>query len=336
MSRGVRRILGVVAAIAIPFAAPAIAGALAGSAALAGTATGAFLGTAGGSALTGAVLGGTAAAATGQNPLVGAAMGGVGGFAGAGGFQGMFGTGAQPTSTAAVSGPMGASPVPMARPAGLTLPGAAAAAPAVAAAVPAVAPVAAAAAPATLGTFFQQVGQGFLNNPAGTIQLAATVFGRSPQELTAAEQAQLEELKELAGTNRELFEQRVTEANRLLQMAEQQAPRTEQAFAETKIASERQLADTTRGRSAGEAALERRRGRIRSSTAGATAAAAEEVRGRGTQAQLMQAGLGALPTSAPKGYAGLALPTYEALQQRRDQFTRDLARAGGDLFGGIA
>jgi len=327
MSKGVKQVLGVVAAIAIPFAAPTIAGALSTLAGTA-TATGAFLGTAGGSALTGAVLGGTAAAATGQNPLVGAALGGVSGFAGAGGFQGMFGTGAQPTSTAAVSGPMGASPVPVASPAGLTVPGSVAGATA--------GTTAAAAAPATLGTFFQQVGQGFLNNPAGTIQLAATVFGRSPQELTAAEQAQLEELKELAGTNRELFEQRVTEANRLLQMAEQQAPRTEQAFAETKIASERQLADTTRGRSAGEAALERRRGRIRSSTAGATAAAAEEVRGRGTQAQLLQAGLGALPTSAPQGYAGLALPTYEALQQRRDQFTRDLARAGGDLFGGIA
>lgn len=328
MSKGVKRILGVAAAVFIPFAAPAIAGALAGSAALSGTAFGTFLGTAGGSALTGAVLGGATSALTGGNPLLGAALGGLGGFAGAGGFQGMFG-GAQPTSTAAVSGPMASSPVPMARPAGLAVPGAAAPA-ATAAAAPA------AATTGGLGGFFSQVGQGLLSNPAGLAQLAMTVFGRPPQDLTAAEQAQLEELKGLAATNQQLFEQRVTEANRLLQQAQQEAPRTEQAFAETKIAAERQLAEQTRGMRAPEAALAQRRAAIRGTQAGATAASAEELRGRTTQTQLTQAGLGALPTSAPQGYAGLALPTYEALQRRRDAFQRDLARGVGDLFGSIA
>lgn len=328
MSKGVKKVLGVVAAVAIPFAAPAIAGAMAGSAALAGTGFGAFLGTAGGSALTGAVLGGATAALTGGNPLMGAAMGGLGGFAGAGGFQNMFGAPAA-TSTNAVSGPMTSSIRPMARPAGLG-----AAAPAATGA--AAGATGAAAAPTTLGGFFQQVGQGLLANPAGVAQLAMTVFGRPPQDLTAAEQAQLEDLKVLAENNRQLFEQRVAEANSLLQQARQQAPNPAQAFAETKIATERQLAEGTRGMGADQAAFERRRAGIRSAQTGATAAAAEEARGRGAQAQLTQAGLSALPTSAPQGYAGLALPTYNALQERRDTFMRDLARGTGDLFGNIA
>jgi len=321
MSKGVKRVLGVVAAVAIPFAAPAIAGALAGSAALAGTATGAFLGTAGGAALTGAALGGVTAGLTGGDPLTGAVMGGLGGFSGAGGFQGMFG-GPASTSTGAVSGPMSSSVRPMARPAGLG-----AAAPAT---------TSAAVAPTTLSGFFQQAAQGALNNPAGIAQLALTVFGRPPQDLTAAEQANLAELQELAQTNRQLFEQRVTEANSLLQQARQQAPNPEQAFAETKIATERQLAEGTRGLGADQAAFERRRAGIRSAQTGATAATAEEARGRQAQTQLTQAGLGALPTSAPRGYAGMALPTYEALQGRRDAYTRDLASATGDLFGRIA
>lgn len=325
MSKGAKKVLGVVAAVAIPFAAPAIAGALAGSAALAGTGFGAFLGTAGGSALTGAVLGGAASALTGGNPLVGAAMGGLGGFAGGGGFQNMFGGPA--TSTNAVSGPLASSIRPMPRPAGLG-----AAAPA----ATGVATGAAAGAGGGLGGFFSKVGQGLLANPAGVAQLALTVFGRPPQDLTAAEQAQLEELKGLAESNRELFETRVREANSLLQQAQQQAPNPEQAFAETKIATERQLAEGTRGMGADQAAYERRRAGIRSAQTGATAAAAEEARGRQAQSQLTQAGLGALPTSTPRGYAGLALPTFNALQQRKDQYYRDLAGATGDLFGGIA
>ncbi len=75
---GTLAVLGIVAAIAIPFAAPAIAAALSTSTALAATSFGAFMGTAGGAALTGAVLGGGLAAATGGNILRGAALGGIG------------------------------------------------------------------------------------------------------------------------------------------------------------------------------------------------------------------------------------------------------------------
>lgn len=337
MSKGVKKVLGVVAAIAIPFAAPVIAGALGTSAALAGTGFGTFLGTAGGSALTGAVLGGAASAATGGDPLRGALFGGLGGFAGGGGFQGMFGAPGA-TSTNAVSGPMQSSLRPPVRPAGLggAAPAVTSVAPGVAGGVTTGVTTGATAGTGGLGGFFQQVGQGLLSNPAGMAQLAMTVFGRPPQDLTPAEVANLEELKGLAETNRELFEQRVRGANEMIQMAAQRAPNPQQAFAETKIGTERQLAEQTRGLGAEQASLAQRRAAIRSSQTGATAAAAEEERGTRVQSGLLQQGYGMLPAAAPRGYAGLALPTYEALQGRRDAYTRDLATAAGDLFGGIA
>lgn len=175
-----------------------------------------------------------------------------------------------------------------------------------------------------------------LTDPAALTQLAITVFGRPPQSLTAEEQALLAELEQTAATNQELFETKVAEAEQLMQMAEQQAPRPEQAYAQTKIAAERQLAEQTRGMGGEEAAFAQRRSGIRSAQAGATAAAAEEARGRQTQTQLMQAGLAALPSAAPEGYAGLALPTYEALQKRQYSFYDDLAETAGDMFGSIS
>lgn len=337
MSKGVKKILGVVAAIAIPFAAPAIAGALGASSALAGTATGAFLGTAGGSALTGAVLGGAASAATGGDPLTGALLGGLGGFSGAGGFKGLFG-GPAATSTNAVSGPMTASLRPVARTAGLSgvAPAATSVAPGAVSAGTGTAVTSTATSAGGLGGFFRQVGQGLLNNPAGMAQLAMAVYGAPPNTLTPAELDNLEDLKRLAETNRELFEQQVRGANEMIQMAAQRAPDPQQAFAENKIAYERQLAEQTRGLGADEVALAQRRAAIRSTQAGATAAAAEEARGNRVQSGLLSQGYGMLPASAPQGAAGLALPMYNALQERKYAYDRDLATAVGDLFGGIA
>jgi cobalamin biosynthesis Mg chelatase CobN len=149
-----------------------------------------------------------------------------------------------------------------------------------------------------------------------------------------------QELQQIASTNQELFDQQVEAARNFMQMAAQNAPNPQQAFAETKIATERQLAEQTRGLGAGEAALAQRRAAIRGTQTGATAAAAEEARGRGTQTSLMQAGLGALPSSAPEGYAGLALPMYEDLAERARQARADLTygvtRAAPNLFGRIA
>jgi len=325
MSKGVKKVLGAVAAIAVPFVAAPLAGMIAASGALGAAASG-FLGTAAGAGVTGAVLGGAASALSGGDPLTGALMGGFGGFAGGGGLQGMFGAPGA-TSTNAVSGPMSSSLRPPAAP-GTTVGVTAGAGGGGTAGV--------ATGTGGLGGFFQQVSQGLLNNPEGMVQLAITVFGRPPQDLTPAELANLEELKGIAETNRELFEQQVRGANEMIQMAAQQAPNPEQAFAETKIATERQLAEQTRGLGAGQASREQRRAAIRSAQTGATAAAAEEERGRRTQAALTQQGYSMLPASAPSGYAGLALPTYEALQERQYAYTQDLATAAGDLFGGIA
>ena len=331
MSKGVKKILGVVAAVAIPFAAPAIAGMLGTSIGL-NTAVGGFMATAGGSALTGAALGGLASAATGGNPLTGALMGGLGGFAGGGGFSGLFdGARTLPGQTAVGGGLAGPG---MTTGTGLTVPAGGGAALLPGAATTAVQAAAPAAGVGGVGGFLSKVGAGLLNNPQGLVQLAMTVFGRPPQELTEAEQANLEELKGLAETNRELFDQKVMQANEMMQMARQQAPNPEQAFAQTKIATQRQLAEDTRGMGADEAAYARRQAGIRSSQTGATAAAAEEARGTQAQTQTAQTAYGMLPSQAPQGAAGLSMPIYQSLMDRRYNYQRDLARAAGDAFGG--
>jgi hypothetical protein len=103
MSKKLKKVLKVVAAIAIPFAAPLIAG----SAALAGVA-GAI-----GSTATSALVGAGLSAVTGNNPLLGAVGGGLGSLTGAGnvaagtklgqGVQGFFG-GAADVARAAYPG----------------------------------------------------------------------------------------------------------------------------------------------------------------------------------------------------------------------------------------
>lgn len=80
MSKSVKMIVGVVAAVAIPFAAPALAASLMASTALPALAAGATaLGTTGTSAIIGAGLGAASAAATGGDVGKGALFGGLGG-----------------------------------------------------------------------------------------------------------------------------------------------------------------------------------------------------------------------------------------------------------------
>jgi hypothetical protein len=79
--KGLKQWLGVIVAVAIPFVAPMISGAIASSGFLGATATG-FFSTVGGSALVGAGLGGLGAAATGGDWKKGALMGGIGGYLG--------------------------------------------------------------------------------------------------------------------------------------------------------------------------------------------------------------------------------------------------------------
>lgn len=369
MSKAAKKVVAVVAAVAVPFVAPAIAGSIGLTSALASTGMAATTATTVGSALTGAVLGGTASRIGGGDFGTGAILGAVGG-----GLSG-YGTAARaasvvPEGSTLAVGPRGeflAAPAAgvAGPPAPLNLvaatPGVAGAAAPVAGAAGTAAPAATTAAAGTTaagtaaGTLPTIGGAltsaiGGLTDPgtlARVTMLASTAIsdpgadvmsGLSPQEQELVT-ARVEELRRMSATNMSLFEQQVLAAQNFLQQAEQQGPNPEQAFAETKIATERQLAEESRGLGREQASAIQRRGAIRGATVGATAAAAEETRGRTAQTQLMQAGLRALPTGAPEGYAGMALPLYQDLAERRRQLEADenflAGQVGNALFGRI-
>jgi hypothetical protein len=307
MSKGLKIAIGVVAAIAIPFVAPMIAGAIGGSALFAGTAVGSFLGGAGGSALVGAGLGAASAAATGKNPLLGAALGGVGGFAGGGGFSGLFGGG---------TGAAAAAPAATAATTGTT---AAAAAPAVAGAV-------APAAGISIGSLGSSLASAI--NPSNLAQLALVMYGNSnTDQLDSARKAALQETAELATRDRGLFEQRVEAARRAMQQAEAN-PQT--AYAQAAMSVERRLQEAQRGAPAATQEANMRRAGIEAARIGTAAAQTENARSiQGTQTATAM-----LPTQAPLGYSGRVLPIYEAMQKREDEQMRDIARAIGGTTGG--
>lgn len=372
MSKSAKKVVAVVAAVAVPFVAPAIAGSIGLTSALASTGLSATAATAAGSALTGAVLGGAASRVGGGDFGTGAIMGAVGGGLGGYGAATRAASVVPQGSTLAV-GPRGeflaapgagvaGPPAPLNLVA--TTPGVAGAAAPVAGAGATgagttVAPAATAtgagtgvAAAGTLPTVGGALSSAIsgLTDPATLARvtmLASTAMsspeddvlaGLSPQEQELVT-ARVEELRRISATNMSLFEQQVMAAQNFLQQAEQQAPNPEQAFAETKIATERQLAEESRGLGREQAAAIARRGAIRGASVGATAAAAEEARGRSAQTQLMQAGLSGLPTAAPEGYAGLALPLYQDLAERRRQQASDdmylAGQIGNSLFGRI-
>jgi hypothetical protein len=121
-----------------------------------------------------------------------------------------------------------------------------------------------------------------------------------------------------------LCEQQVAAAQQFMQEAEQQAPNPEQAFAQTAMAVERRAAEAGRGATDEEARAIGRLAAIEGARTGAAAVAGEEARGRATQTQLRQAGLAAMPTAAPEGYAGMMLPLYEDLAARQRERQNDL------------
>jgi len=322
MSKGVKIAIGIVAAIAIPFVAPMIAGAIGLSATLGGILGSTALGTSVGSALVGAGLGAASSAATGQNPLLGAAIGGVGGFGGGGGFSGLFGAGAG-TAGAAGTSAAASAPAPVV--------GAGALAPVpAAAAVGAPMQLAGAAAPAATGVSLSSLGSSLASsiNPSNLAQLALVMYGTSDTgQLDAARKAALQEAAQAAATNQELFQQRVEAARRVSQLG---TPNPEQAFAQTEMGVQRRLAEVQRG-----APLERqqeagRRAAIEGTRLGVFAANQENARAN----QATAAASSMLPTAAPLGAAGMSLPVYEAMQRRQDEQTRDIARAVGGTTGG--
>ena len=333
MSKGLKVAIGVVAAIAIPFAAPLIAGAIGASAALAGTALGGFFataagaGTAAGSALIGAGLGAGSAALTGRNPLLGAALGGLGGFAGGGGFSGLFGAGAG-TGAASVPVATGGEGLVGGAAVGTTVPTAAST---VAAGLPtqlagattaAGAPVqlaggiGGAAAPA--GASLSSLGSSLASavNPSNLAQLSAVMYNVSNyNQLDAPRQAALREAAELAATNRGLFEQRVNAAREMMQRAQ---ANPQQAFAQTEMTVQRRLRDATGAEPGAE-----RKAAIEGTRLGVLAAEREQERARGA----MSSAAAMLPTQAPQGSAGTTYAAMAADINARGQ----LATQGANL-----
>ena len=167
-----------------------------------------------------------------------------------------------------------------------------------------------------------------LNNPSGLAQLAMTMFNKPPQNLTAAEQAAVQDAARLASENQALFAQRVEEARSLLQRG---TPNPEQAFAQTGLTVQRRLEEERRGKPAGLQDAAARRAAIEGSRLG-TQAVTENAR---QALAYEQAGLAALPTTAPTGAAGLALPIYQALENRKRAYENSLSQAVGGMFGNM-
>lgn len=315
-----KTIVGVAAAVAIPFAAPAIGGLLAGSAFLSSVAPGvaSFLGGTLGSAAIGAGLGGLAAGVTGQNPLLGAALGGLGGYAGAaGGLGNMFGG---IGGSAAGAAPAGASFVPASGGiidiGGATVNAATGLAAGGAAAAPSLGALA-----TKLATNPQSIG--------ALAQLATVMFNKDMTELTPEEEAQLKEVAAQAATNRALFEQKVAEARKVIQAG---TPNPEQAYANARFQVENQLDEQMRGMPAGLQEAAGRKAAIEGTRLGSQAAAVDYAQAMNTR----QVGLNMMPDEAPTGYNQLAMPTYNSQYERQNDYNEQMSKAVGGLFGSLA
>ena len=342
MSKSVKKIIGVVAAIAIPFAAPAIAGSIGISSAVTSAlgvsaATGATIG----SALTGAALGAGSAALTGGDWRRGALMGGIGGGisgyldpATAAGLREVSVTGSRYALAPGTAAGFTTAPVA----ATAAAPAAGAAAPAAAGGTTPAAGAGGAAAPTTVterirAAFTPEKVADFTLRAAG--QLAGSAL--AGEGLSADEQAllnaQTEELAWLQQNNRALFEQRLREAQDLLGEARYFDPEYFglQAARRQQLAGAAAEREQLRGLTGTRRAAEQRR--IRLGTARNVGTAYDVGFGTGVSGRLQtrQAGLAQMPTTAPATYGG-----YEGLLQSYQQ-ARTGREAGlegmGDLFG---
>lgn len=159
-------------------------------------------------------------------------------------------------------------------------------------------------------------------------KLGMTMFNKAPQQLTAAEQAAVQDAQRLASENQALFAKRVEEAR---SMWSEGTPKPEQAFAQTGMTVERRLMDAQRGKAPSMQTAEARRAAIEGTRLGTLAVSEDAARSRAAR----QTAMNALPTTAPTGAAGLALPIYAALDKRRAEYARDLSNAAGGMFGGM-
>jgi hypothetical protein len=178
------------------------------------------------------------------------------------------------------------------------------------------------------GIFGDMTTKDWLGLAGNAAKLGMTMFNKPPQQLTAAEQAAVQDAQRLASENQALFAKRVEEARA---MWSEGTPKPEQAFAQTGLTVERRLMENQRGKSPSQQAAEARRAAIEGTRLGTLAVSEDAARSRAAR----QTAMNALPTTAPTGAAGLALPIYAALDKRRAEYARDLANASGGLFGGM-
>lgn len=178
------------------------------------------------------------------------------------------------------------------------------------------------------GIFGDMTTKDWLGLAGNAAKLGMTMFNKAPQQLTAAEQAAVQDAQRLAAENQALFAKRVEEAR---SMWSEGTPKPEQAFAQTGMTVERRLMDAQRGKSPSMQAAEARRASIEGTRLGTLAVSEDAARSRAAR----QTAMNALPTTAPTGAAGLALPIYAALDKRRADYARDLANATGGMFGGM-
>lgn len=167
---------------------------------------------------------------------------------------------------------------------------------------------------------------GRLASPTGLAsvgQLAVTMFNKPESGLTAEERAYLDETRQLAGTNQDLFNERVSAARRIIQSGQ---ANPEQAYAQAQINTERRFREAGLRSQADE-----RRALIEGARLGALAVPAEQARA----AQTTSAGLQAMPTTAPMGPSSYGLAVARDAERRRAQYSSDLARGIGGLAGAL-
>ena len=335
MSKGVKKALGFIVAIAIPFAAPAIA---------------ASIGIAGwlGSAAVGAGLGAANAAITGGNVAQGALFGGLGaGFSAGLSGAPMIGT-AAPNAASGVAGTaVTATGTPVAAPtAGLDV---AAAAGQTAGTVATAAPTAAATnfldavmkVPSTLAAS--------LNDPTKLADLTIKAAGmltagamtEDPMAGVSAEERQLveqrkQELLQAKAIDENLFNQQLALAKDVIDEAKQFNPQNfamDQATAQQlRGAAAEQQAQQTYGQGR-EAALSAEQRRIGLATGRnmSNAFSSGFANAANIKSQQLQAGLNMLPRSAPSGAYGSMLDLYKPYRDRADAQQVGIQQAFGDF-----
>lgn len=163
--------------------------------------------------------------------------------------------------------------------------------------------------------------------------LAMAMFGKSPQNLTPEELAAVERNKEIAATERGVFNQKLEGARALMQAGE---ANPERAFAEAQMGAQRGLREAERTSTlAGRPGLqdaERRRASIEGARLGTAAVTGEQTRAAQTKA----AGLSMLPTNVPTSGEELNMAIYSDLYKRRADYARDLSGAFGQMYGDLA